>query len=201
MWVRAESSRRGIASPELRSCEIADSLVDTSTYVCLRVPTPRASRSSSRRPFHFAPPVPYPHPHTCTSSSCMPRNCSSSSCCWTLVRPGLNAPQVPPRCPASSRRRASSCSCASSYTPPTVATSNHAPRAVAPTPDAAPLACAKSSSCTPHPPSAAAPPLRSALRAASTWIAPKPSRPAPAGPRAPTPASLWRRSASGSPAP
>jgi hypothetical protein len=88
-----------------------------------------------------------------------------------------------------------------SHSPTPAAASNHAPRAVAPTPDAAPLACAKSISRTPHPPSAAAPPLRSTLRAASTWIAPKPSRPAPAGLRAPTPASLWRRSTSGSPAP
>jgi hypothetical protein len=29
MWVRAESSRLTIASPELRSCAIADSFVDT----------------------------------------------------------------------------------------------------------------------------------------------------------------------------
>jgi hypothetical protein len=88
-----------------------------------------------------------------------------------------------------------------SSSPTPAAASNHAPRAVAPTPDAAPLACAKSSSRTPHQPSAVAPPLRSVLRAASTWIAPKPSRPAPARPRAPTPATLWRRPASGSPAP
>jgi hypothetical protein len=80
-------------------------------------------------------------------------------------------------------------SCQSSSPTPATA-SNHAPRAVAPTPNAAPLACAKSSSRTPHQPSAAAPPLLFALRAATTWIAPKPSRPAPARPRAPTPASL-----------
>jgi hypothetical protein len=61
--VRAESPRRGTASPELRSCTIADSLADTSAYVCLRVPALRAPRSSSRRPFHYAPPVPHPHTH------------------------------------------------------------------------------------------------------------------------------------------
>jgi hypothetical protein len=87
-----------------------------------------------------------------------------------------------------------------SRSPTPAAASNHALRAVAPTPDAAPLACAKSSSRMPHQPSAAAPPLRSTLRAASTCVAPKPSRPAPAGPRALAPASLWRRPASGSPA-
>jgi hypothetical protein len=49
--VRTDSSRRGTASPELRPCAIANSLADTSAYVCLRVPAPRAPRSSSRRPF------------------------------------------------------------------------------------------------------------------------------------------------------
>jgi hypothetical protein len=53
VWFRAESPRRGTASPELHPCAIADSLVDTSAYVCLRVPAPRA-----------------PHTHACTSSSC-----------------------------------------------------------------------------------------------------------------------------------
>jgi hypothetical protein len=52
------------------SCTIADSLVDTSAYVCLRVPAPRTPRSSLRRPFHNAPPVSHPHTHACTSSSC-----------------------------------------------------------------------------------------------------------------------------------
>jgi hypothetical protein len=52
------------------SCTIADSLADTSAYVCLRVPAPRAPRSSSRRPFHNTPPVSHPHTHACTSSSC-----------------------------------------------------------------------------------------------------------------------------------
>jgi hypothetical protein len=52
------------------SCTIADSLADTPAYVCLRVPAPRAPRSSSRRPFHNAPPVPHLHTHACTSSSC-----------------------------------------------------------------------------------------------------------------------------------
>jgi hypothetical protein len=68
--VCAESPRRGTVSPELRSCAIANSLADTSAYVCLRVPAPRAPRSSSRRPFQYAPPVPHPHTHACTSSSC-----------------------------------------------------------------------------------------------------------------------------------
>jgi hypothetical protein len=84
--VRAESPRRGTTSPELRSCAIVDSLADTSAYVCLRVPAPRAPRSSSRRPFHYAPPVPHPHTHACTSSSC------------TATSPGARPLHAPPVC-------------------------------------------------------------------------------------------------------
>jgi hypothetical protein len=84
--VRAKSPRCGTASPELRSCAIVASLADTSAYVCLCVPAPRAPHSSSRRPFHYAPPVPHPHTHACTSSSC------------TATSPGARPLHAPPVC-------------------------------------------------------------------------------------------------------
>jgi hypothetical protein len=94
--VRAESSRRGIASPKLRSCTIADSLVDTAAYVCLRVPAPRAPCSISPKPFHYAPPVPHPHTHACTSLSC------------STTFPGAGPLHAPPVC-RSRRQFASAC--------------------------------------------------------------------------------------------
>jgi hypothetical protein len=75
-----------INSHHCHSCTIADSLADTSSYVCLRVPAPRAPCSSSRRPFHNAPPVPHPHTHACTSSSC------------SATSPGAQPLHAPPVC-------------------------------------------------------------------------------------------------------
>jgi hypothetical protein len=84
------------ASPELCSCAITDSLVNTSAYVCLRVPATRAPRSSSCRPFHYAPPVPHPHTHACTSSSC------------SATSPGARPLHAPLMC-RSCRQFASAC--------------------------------------------------------------------------------------------
>jgi hypothetical protein len=98
--VRAESLRRGTASPELHPCAIADSLADTSAYVCLRVPAPRAPRSSSRKPFHNAPPAPHPHTHACTLSSCSATSPSarplhaSPVCRSRLRKSSLRAPAL-----------------------------------------------------------------------------------------------------------
>jgi hypothetical protein len=119
--VRAESPRRGTASPELHPCAIADSLADTSAYVCLRIPAPRAPRSSSRKPFHNAPPAPHPHTHACTLSSCSAtspgaRPLHTSPVCRSRLRKSsLCAPALALQLPRALTPRAACATAAHAY--------------------------------------------------------------------------------------
>jgi hypothetical protein len=143
VWVRAESPRRGTASPELHPCAIAESLTDTSAYVCLRVPAPRAPRSSLRKPFHNAPPAPHPHTHACTLSSCSAtspgaRPLHASPVCRSRLRKSsLRAPALALQraacrpLPHTPPRRASTCIlCCSTPAEPLT----HAPPTASPAP-------------------------------------------------------------------